>query len=361
MKKIVIATPVDYSNFGNRLQNYAVHKICGKYGWVPTTLAVEYAYTGKFIPKHFILNAIGSLKLNGLFSNVSRLKKLNKSIVAWNFTKQNIRTIYVKKPGDLEKFMNDAELFGIGGDQVLSPYWHDKIGFVTYQGMPSNKKVCFAPSFGSDTLPSEYESKIMDEFREIEYPAIREQSGCNIIQRNLCKTAFRICDPVVMLTKADWEILIERCKGDFQSDYVLVYCLGSMAPEKRNYIESVANINNCKIIDVSYASLSKEAACDPLEFVAYIRSAKFVYTDSFHAIMLSLILNKNVVIFEREGGKAMNTRINELIERYGLSNCTYNQNEDLQNKLLGLYDIDNVNTILESERNNADEYYRQFQ
>lgn len=74
--------------------------------------------------------------------------------------------------------------------------------------------------------------------------------------------------------------------------------------------------------------------------------------------MLALILNKRVVIFERAGGKEMNTRITELVERYNLQNCVYMGNVSLEK--LGTYNIDEANKVLENERASADDYYKQF-
>ena len=75
-RKICIATPVDYSNFGNRLQNYAVHEICKKFDLNPVTVATEYAYVGGCIPKNFVLKIVSGAKLQGLFSKSSKLKKI---------------------------------------------------------------------------------------------------------------------------------------------------------------------------------------------------------------------------------------------------------------------------------------------
>ena len=66
-KKICIATPVDYSNFGNRLQNYAVHVICKRMTMEPTTLAVEYSYILGFIPRYFILRIISFFHLSKFY------------------------------------------------------------------------------------------------------------------------------------------------------------------------------------------------------------------------------------------------------------------------------------------------------
>lgn len=49
MRKIYIATPVNFGNYGNRLQNFAVHRICEKINLDPVTLAAEYSYKGKII------------------------------------------------------------------------------------------------------------------------------------------------------------------------------------------------------------------------------------------------------------------------------------------------------------------------
>lgn len=360
--KIVIATPVDFSNFGNRLQNYAVHKICEDMGLEPVTLAVEYAHTMKVIPKHCILQAIEKLKLGRLFASVSKLKRLNKSVRAWQFTRDEIKTEYVKNQKELNKALNDAAYFGIGGDQVLAPYWRNIIWFATFSEMREDRKICFAPSFGSDRLPESYlKSVIIPEMEKVQHLAVREQSGCEMIKEHLDREALRICDPVVMLTKKDWQHIAERYPVKAEQPFVLLYFLGEIKDSYREHIEKKAREHGCRIIDVSRGSLSDEAACNPMEFVSYLNAAKTVFTDSFHAVMLSLILNNNVVIFERVGGEKMNTRILELIKRYRLSNCVFSESCSKDGATeSGCYDKDYVNSVLESERSMANEYYQKF-
>ena len=105
--RIVIATPVDFSNYGNRLQNYAVHKICEEIGLKPVTLAVEYTFVKHILSKHLILKIISALKIDKIFSGVLLLKRLNKSIAAWNFTKKEIKTKYINNQKQLEKTLKN--------------------------------------------------------------------------------------------------------------------------------------------------------------------------------------------------------------------------------------------------------------
>ena len=358
MKKICIATPVDYSNFGNRLQNYAVHVICKRMNMESTTLAVEYSYILGFIPKHSILKIIDSLHLSKLFSKISKLKSINKSYASWKFTCSEINTVYIKNPRIFNRIINDFDYYGIGGDQILSPYWRQVIPFATFAGCDAEKKICFSPSFGSDILPSDYTDEIMKELAHINHIAIREQSGVEIIAKQIDKKAIRICDPVVMLTREEWISVAEKTDSEYNYRKALVYFLGEDCIEYQEYIAKDADKNLCKLIDISRNSKSKESACDPFDFISLINQSECLYTDSFHAVMLAIILNKRVVIFQRKGGETMNTRIHELVDRYHLKDCLFTNNDN--SCQLGEYDRSEVNRILESERRIAEEYYGQF-
>ena len=104
-KKICISTPVDYSNFGNRLQNYAVHEVCKRMGMEPTTLAVEYAFVLGIIPKNKILELIDGLHLGSLLSKIEKLKSINKSYASWKFTQSEIKTVYIENEVQLDKIL----------------------------------------------------------------------------------------------------------------------------------------------------------------------------------------------------------------------------------------------------------------
>ena len=136
-----------------------------------------------------------------------------------------------------------------------------------------------------------------------------EQSGCALARKAAGKEAVRICDPVVMLTKDEWKAAADQSKVTLPGRSAVAYFLGDSQRSYWDYIKRETEENQYAVIDVSKNSKSKEAACDPLAFVSYLEQAKCIYTDSFHAVMLAVILNKRVVIFERAGGREMNIRI----------------------------------------------------
>ena len=56
--KVGIVTPIDYANYGNRLQNYAVHHILeDRFGCRVTTLAPELRKNGRSNPMMLVLKA----------------------------------------------------------------------------------------------------------------------------------------------------------------------------------------------------------------------------------------------------------------------------------------------------------------
>ena len=225
-KKICIATPVDYSNFGNRLQNYAVHIICERMGLEPTTLAVEYAFVCGALPKDRILKLIDILHLGGLLSRIDRLKSINKSYASWKFTQSWIRTVCIENEEQLDTILAQSDFYGIGGDQVFAPFWKHMIWFAMFPKCDASRKICFSPSFGSDSLPEGYLNEIKPELERIEHLAVREQSGCDLVRKTVGKDAVRICDPVVMLTKDEWEAAAEKSKVSLAGKAAIVYFLG---------------------------------------------------------------------------------------------------------------------------------------
>ena len=65
----------------------------------------------------------------------------------------------------------------------------------------------------------------------------------------------------------------------------------------------------------------------PAEFVNYIRNAEYIFTDSFHGSVFSMLYQKQFMIFDRYDSDSLtskNSRINSFCENYGLSARRYN-------------------------------------
>ena len=60
----------------------------------------------------------------------------------------------------------------------------------------------------------------------------------------------------------------------------------------------------------------KDYGVGPLEFIHLVENAELVITDSFHAVVFSLIMQTPFVVFPRPvvGGNDMNSRITDLLD-----------------------------------------------
>ena len=70
----------------------------------------------------------------------------------------------------------------------------------------------------------------------------------------------------------------------------------------------------------------------PFEFLNLIKYAKYVCTDSFHGCVFSTIYEKNYYAFKRfsdQDKMSTNTRVVDLLERFGLINRLVEHDEEL--------------------------------
>lgn len=350
-----IATPVDMNNYGNRLQNFAVHWICSKMGLTPVTLMPD-DLTRKMRAKNMFLQTAALLHLDRITRISPMLSVITKQVLAARFTRKYIRMHRVKDEKDLERKIKPSDYVGVGGDQIWSEYWRSKIWFARFALVDQSKKICFSPSFGSSTISDEHSDIMKTDLTGIEYLAVREESGVDIIKKITGRQAQRICDPVVQLSNAEWNKYCQEITPLMQEKekYILLYFIGPISIEKYEWIRTVKNEFHLETIDVSRGN--ENEAIDPLDFVALIRDAFLVCTDSFHAIMIALIMKSKTVIFEREGGEKMNTRINEIIERYGLESWCYKSN--MSSSDIPILDEDYIQSVLQEEREKGYEYYK---
>ena len=75
----------------------------------------------------------------------------------------------------------------------------------------------------------------------------------------------------------------------------------------------------------------------PAEFVNLIRNAKYVYTDSFHGSVFSMLYKKQLSIFNRYSNDSVsskNSRIDSFCETYGLNDRRFSGNiNDVENAI----------------------------
>ncbi len=354
-KEIFIATPVDFSNYGNRLQNFAVHRTCERLGLTPVTLTVDNKkYFGLF-RKRSVLKLLSAIHFDKFVANRSRFNSVLKSIYSWRFSQHWISTKYVPQNFDPTNIVKDA-FVGIGGDQIWSQYWHKKIPFCNFVGFNPKHKLCFAPSFGTDVLDETYKDIVKEEIKTISFPAVRERSGAEIISALTNQQSKVISDPVLNLSKEEWfSFLDNECCKLPDKKYIFAYFLGRVSDNKILWIKEQIKENDLIIIDVNGKITGKSDVMSPLGFVKMLANSEYVLTDSYHAVLFALLLERNLVLFAREGGEKMNTRITYLVDNYYLKDTWFASDKRIDQFI---YDFSVVSRKINEARIDALNFYK---
>ena len=340
MKKIGIITFHRAINYGAVLQVYALQQKVIGLGF--DAEIIDYGLIGA---------------VNAPFARKNILQKLLNSIVRpmnfiWRLVRR-IESVLFKK--DMEKqaaafsaferdhlkmstnaYHTDKDLEGVeafydgiitGSDQVWNPLitQSDMVYFLNFVG-DNNKKISYAPSFGSDSIPEDLKDPIAHEINKIKYLSVRERTGAEIIKSISNREAQIVLDPTLLLRGEEWMENIPENK--INVPYIFCYALLN-DPEISRFCKHLSKVTGYKIVRLSlyhdsfqrtneYFDTSTTYVNDsgPLEFLSYLSNASIVVTNSFHGTVFSINFKKDffVLLPEHSVERIVNT-----LDLYGLS------------------------------------------
>jgi hypothetical protein len=216
-------------------------------------------------------------------------------------------------------FVSGFDLLVCGSDQIWKPSEHYGIDpvyyldFLTYGKSP--RRISYAPSFGTDSLSPEFQGAIGVAIKKLDAISVREQTGCDIVERLLGKRPTCVPDPTLLL--ADYKQIMKPHPISL-TKYVFCYALRS-----REVIGAVAEDLATKLDAGLYSphnphrrwrEIGKTVYPCPGQWLDLLNSAAYVVTNSFHGTALSIILNKPFVVVGLQGAKAeFNARVKNLL------------------------------------------------
>lgn len=318
-KKIGIITLYGANNYGNRLQNYAVHKVLTKMGYDSETIVSKRSSNIKSKAKKHIK------KIANIFLR-SVLMKFRIDMVRTNnfekFTSKNIPTkyIYSKNATLNSKNTSKYSCFVVGSDQVWNPtfgYYDKEYVNLLMSFSPPTKRYCLSPSFGVDELPNEWKPIFSEELKQYVNLCCREESGTKIIRELTGREdVVTTIDPTLMLDSEDWLKIAKKVDG-LKEKYVLDYFLGQTPINNESYINTAdEGVERVKLLDKTNPKIYVSG---PSEFIYLVSKASIICTDSFHACVFAILFNKPFKIFKRvDETKDMFSRIVTLLEMFGV-------------------------------------------
>ena len=254
---------------------------------------------------------------------------------------------------DLKNYIEQSGFNAIisGSDQVWNPNVFDFDSAFFFPFHVSAKKIGYAVSLGAanDNQLMPYK-KWIDDFDVI---TVREPKAALTIHQVTDRKVTSVVDPVLLLSQNSWRTLVPYKK----TNKLLCYFVKEEGLEdKIKKAKELACKLNLEIaivnLRITKQNLSEKILFDlsPIEFLTELANAEYVYTDSFHGTVFSLIFERNftTVISESEVG---DNRKSDILNMVGLNQRI--KNTDDSSDVLGDIDYEVVNIKMETIRNRS--------
>ena len=372
MKKAAILTITDYVNYGNRLQNYAAQELLKSYDLEVQSIAnVAIPERKTELPiNQRIKNALKLSPLTLINKGIGKINdRINrkKYLVGQIAKEKSFREYSLKYMQETDfvinryNFPHDLgeryDYFFVGSDQIWNPNirYGSSLDFLTFA--PREKRIALSPSFGVSTIPDEFTECYSEWLSEMNFLSVREQAGADLIKKLTGREAPVLVDPTLMLTKEQWLAVSETGRKKPAKAYLLTYFIGALSAKRKRILNEIAALKGLEIVQLACLDDIERYDANPGEFVDYINSASIVCTDSFHAIIFSIQMEKPFVVFDREGKSApMSSRIETLLAKFNFESRKYST---LQ-KSTDIFRIDfsHVPEILKKERSKVNDYLK---
>ena len=161
----------------------------------------------------------------------------------------------------------------------------------------------------------------------------RDQKSIEVLEKILGRKVELVIDPTLLqgteyFCKCQSKKIVERKK------YLLLYTYDILLTEKEiTLIKSFAKAKNLKIISLgNYINFADESIlCTPEQFLVYFQEASYVFTNTFHGTMFSIIYRKNCGILSNHQAKVDEAILQFHLEKLQVSDLDDSWNMDDRN------------------------------
>lgn len=319
--RIAILTLPLHINYGGILQCYALQTVLQRMGHdVRALTKPQYGFSYcwiypmavcKRLIKRYVLN-----KDVGILRAPHEILRKNTN----KFIKQYIHQYKCKNwtSGIANRF--DAVV--VGSDQVWRLEYSQPIeyAFLSFLGDAGIKRISYAASFGVDYCGYTEEQKTVCSFllKKFNAVSVRESSGINICRNCFGVEAVQMLDPTLLLSVDDYRTLINKADTKPSKGDMLVYII-DRTEEKVALVNRIAKDKGLTPFWLDSPDernenlpLRKRMKMPVEQWLRSFDEAEFVFTDSFHGCVFSIIFRKAfLVIGNKDRGM---TRFTSLLD-----------------------------------------------
>lgn len=231
------------------------------------------------------------------------------------------------------------DLYIVGSDQPWNPdltAGPDLVYYGQFHRPEGSRLITYAMSGSEESFNKVGWGKIKHFCENFDALSFREDSITNRFEQITGRHCETSLDPTLVADANLWEPLLNNKWA--RKKYVLLYHVGgpkdvinTMTAKARQ----IAEEQNIELIDASRYLYS------PSDFVSLIRYATYVITASFHAMVFSIIFQKQFCVVRT--GQASDVRFETLLKKVNLSNRLHNMNDiSFQNDKEKTYNINHT-------------------
>lgn len=307
-------------NYGAVLQAYALKEVCEELGYDAHIVNYEMENSEKPSPLKTFMNS--SNKKSGALKFIRGIMSYHGDVKRWkNFTifrKNFLNESPVCKSGeDLSKLGYSHYISG--SDQI----WNYKITGDRFDPVffleisTDSNKIIYAASSQDTPFPLNREIEFKDMLNKINAAvSIREQKLSDYVSKLTGIQHPVVLDPTLLAGRNIIEKIADTKK--ISKPYILIYQIDSN-PESDISVKSLKKRFGCDVYTMTvprWGSIrNRKGTAGPGEFLSLLKNAKFVVTNSFHGIALSLLFGKNFFVYENGG---VMSRIDSLLKNVNL-------------------------------------------
>lgn len=297
-------------NYGNRLQNYATFKFLTKLSIFPQNIHITDIRKNSMLKrtkdkkKRFIKRIIPASFLRwGLEKKNYCLEDtldFEKERIFNSFTDLFIEgcSLTLQHNSDLNMYFrkNVYNYYLVGSDQVWNPDFAGDDYYFLHFAEP-DKRIAFAASIGYKTLSDAKLKEYSEYWKKMRYISVREDSAADLIEKAIGKRPDVFLDPTMLLSRQEWDDIAVKPSVKLPERYVVCLFLGNV-PD--SIMEKYSLPKDIKLVILNDKTYPDYFLFGPSEFLYVIKNAEFVFTDSFHCAVFSIIFHRPFYVFKRD-------------------------------------------------------------
>ena len=225
---------------------------------------------------------------------------------------------------ELAQDVRGLDMLICGSDQIWNPSIQrglDPVYFLNFSSAVGLCRISYAPSFGKRQLDSAYQEDAKHFLACLDGVSVRERSGAEIVAGLTGQDAVVVPDPTILL--GDFGDLIGQETTGVVGNHVFCYALRSDEPI-RQVAERVGEVLEAKIVSPRtsrqrWRDIGTGIQPGPVDWLRSLATSRFVVSNSFHGIVLSILHHRPFIAVGLPAGKgALNERALDLLEQVGL-------------------------------------------